>query len=121
MGTYERLVAEAAEAPIRGFDFSWLEGRATEERLSWHYSEMAAERMTRVSSALDLETGGGEVLARMAGLAPETVGHLHLAVVLTHDSRPAQVRHVCGHNLCKLWCRRGRYRPPLVADRLRLP
>jgi SAM-dependent methyltransferase len=73
MGTYERLVAEAAEAPIRGFDFSWLEGRATEERPSWHYSEMAAERMTRVSSALDLETGGGEVLARMAGLAPETV------------------------------------------------
>jgi hypothetical protein len=35
--TFEDLVAEAASAPIDGWDFSWLDGRATEQRPSWGY------------------------------------------------------------------------------------
>ena len=72
---FDELLAEAEVAPIRGWDFSWLEGRATEERPEWSYSRLAAERVGRGARAvLDIQTGGGEVfeeiLAR-AGSSPE--------------------------------------------------
>lgn len=65
---FERLIAEAEAAPIAGWDFSWLDGRATEDRPSWGYSKLAARHLGVASSALDLETGGGEVLAGMPRL-----------------------------------------------------
>ncbi|WP_175411859.1 class I SAM-dependent methyltransferase [Streptomyces sp. TRM64462] len=61
--TFEELVAEAAAAPTEGWDFSWFEGRATEARPSWGYQRSMGERMARASAALDIQTGGGEVLA----------------------------------------------------------
>ncbi|MCT9932008.1 class I SAM-dependent methyltransferase [Planotetraspora sp. A-T 1434] len=61
--TFEDLVAEANAVSVEGWDFSWLDGRATEERPSWRYSRLLAERMARATAALDLQTGGGEVLA----------------------------------------------------------
>ncbi|MGK5553603.1 class I SAM-dependent methyltransferase [Actinomadura kijaniata] len=61
--SFEELVEEAASAPVEGWDFSWLDGRATEERPSWGYQRLIGERLAAVGSALDLETGGGEVLA----------------------------------------------------------
>jgi SAM-dependent methyltransferase len=60
---FEQLVDEAAGAPVEGWDFSWFEGRATEERPSWGYSRLLGERMATAQRALDLQTGGGEVLA----------------------------------------------------------
>ncbi len=66
--TFDKLIAEAEAAPISGWDFSWLDGRATEQRPSWGYSTLAARRLATVSSALDLDTGGGELLAHVATL-----------------------------------------------------
>jgi hypothetical protein len=66
MRTFADLVAEAEAAPVEGWDFSWLDGRATEERPSWGYSRMVADRMATVSTALDVDTGGGEVVAGLA-------------------------------------------------------
>jgi len=63
--TFEELVAEGASVPVPGWDFSWFEGRATEERPPWAYSRLLAERMARATAALDLQTGGGEVLAQI--------------------------------------------------------
>lgn len=60
---FDYLAAEAAAAPVEGWDFSWLNGRATEERPSWGYQRRMSQRLARVSAALDLQTGGGEVLA----------------------------------------------------------
>jgi SAM-dependent methyltransferase len=60
---YEELVAEGAAVPLQGYDFSWFEGRATEERPPWGYARLMGERMAHAKAALDLETGGGEVLA----------------------------------------------------------
>jgi SAM-dependent methyltransferase len=60
---FEKLVAEGESIPTEGWDFSWFEGRATEERPTWGYARLIGERMRDVSSALDLQTGGGEVLA----------------------------------------------------------
>ncbi|MEU6847516.1 class I SAM-dependent methyltransferase [Streptomyces sp. NPDC046716] len=59
---FEDLVAEAVAAPTEGWDFSWFEGRATEERPSWGYARLMGERLAGVDAALDLHTGGGEVL-----------------------------------------------------------
>ncbi|MFF3461402.1 class I SAM-dependent methyltransferase [Streptomyces sp. NPDC002619] len=60
--TFERLVAEGAAVPTEGWDFSWFEGRATEARPSWGYAGSAAGRLARATAALDVQTGGGEVL-----------------------------------------------------------
>jgi SAM-dependent methyltransferase len=63
---YGRLVAEAVAEPVEGWDFSWFEGRATEERPPWGYARLMGERMDHAGAALDIETGGGEVLATVA-------------------------------------------------------
>jgi SAM-dependent methyltransferase len=60
---FEALLAEAVAVPLTGWDFSWFDGRATEERPSWGYARLVGERMARATAALDVQTGGGEVLA----------------------------------------------------------
>src|ERR1700722_10994739 len=66
MTAFEELVADGAAAPVEGWDFAWFEGRATEERPPWGYARLMGERMARATAALDIETGGGEVLATVA-------------------------------------------------------
>jgi SAM-dependent methyltransferase len=61
--SFDSLVDEAAAAAIDGWDFSWLEGRATEERPSWGYQRLLSGRLAAATAALDIQTGGGEVLA----------------------------------------------------------
>jgi hypothetical protein len=66
MSSFEALVAEAAAERTEGWDFSWFDGRANELRPSSGYQRLLSERMARASAALDLQTGGGEVLAGIA-------------------------------------------------------
>ena len=61
--SFEELIAEADAADVTGWDFSWLDGRATEERPAWGYQTLMGERIGRAEFALDIQTGGGEVLA----------------------------------------------------------
>ena len=61
--SFEELIAEAVAVPVDGWDFSWLDGRATEQRPSWGYARLVAARMAGATAALDVQTGGGEVLA----------------------------------------------------------
>jgi hypothetical protein len=61
--SFDSLVSEAAGMPVEGWDFSWLDGRATEERPSWGYQRLLRDRLARATAALDIQTGGGEVLA----------------------------------------------------------
>ena len=65
MRAFDDLVAEAVDADVSGWGFDWLEGRAIEERPPWHYSQLLAERLGLVGSALDIETGGGEVVSEV--------------------------------------------------------
>ncbi|MFB7617911.1 class I SAM-dependent methyltransferase [Kitasatospora sp. NPDC056181] len=73
--TFEDLIAEAEAVSVDGWDFSWLDGRATEERPSWGYQRLLGERLASASAALDIQTGGGEVLAgaRPGGFPPAMV------------------------------------------------
>ncbi|MBE1530813.1 class I SAM-dependent methyltransferase [Actinomadura algeriensis] len=72
MRTFEELVAEAEAAPVEGWDFSWFEGRATEARPSWGYQRSMSARLRGVDAGLDVQTGGGEVLAGAASF-PRTM------------------------------------------------
>jgi SAM-dependent methyltransferase len=68
--SFEDLIAEGAAVPVEGWDFSWFDGRASEERPPWGYARMMAERMARAQAALDIQTGGGEVLAQVTQPPP---------------------------------------------------
>jgi SAM-dependent methyltransferase len=68
--TFEELLAEGNSVPVEGWDFSWFEGRATEQRPTWGYAVTLAARVGRVSSVLDVQTGGGEVFDWVLCRAP---------------------------------------------------
>ena len=60
---FDEQLAAGRAVPVDGWDFSWFEGHATEERPSWGYSGLAAQRLGSASASLDIETGGAEVYA----------------------------------------------------------
>ncbi|CAL9450827.1 hypothetical protein SUDANB126_02459 [Streptomyces sp. enrichment culture] len=68
--SFDDLLAEGASVPTEGWDFSWFEGRATEARPSWGYAVSMAGRLGRAGAALDIQTGGGEVLEFALAEAP---------------------------------------------------
>lgn len=72
MSTFRDLLAEGEAVPTEGWDFSWFTGRATEQRPSWGYARLLADRAARSEALLDVQTGGGEVLATVP-LAPPVV------------------------------------------------
>ncbi|BBA95865.1 hypothetical protein RVR_900 [Actinacidiphila reveromycinica] len=46
--TFDELLAEADAVRVDGWDFSWLDGRASEQRPSWGYQRLMSERLGRV-------------------------------------------------------------------------
>jgi SAM-dependent methyltransferase len=70
---FDELLAIGEAADVTGWDFSWLDGRATEERPPWGYAKLLAERLARARASLDVQTGGGEVLAEAATFPPTAV------------------------------------------------
>jgi len=95
--TFEELVTEGSQVPVDGWDFSWFEGRATEERPPWGYARLVGERMAALAAepgtaALDLQTGGGEVLASIPAAPP---------VLVATECWPPNIE-VARHNLAPL-------------------
>jgi GrpB-like predicted nucleotidyltransferase (UPF0157 family)/SAM-dependent methyltransferase len=102
--SFDDLVEEADKAPILGWDFSWLDGRAEEERPAWGYHRLLAARVARASVVIDLQSGGGELLAGLPELpellvategwkpnvavAARRLQPLGAHVVATRDDRP---------------------------------
>jgi SAM-dependent methyltransferase len=100
--TFGELFAEGESVPVEGWDFSWFEGRATEQRPPWGYARLMAERMGQARAALDIQTGGGEVLATVErgpielmateswppnlDIARRNLAHLHACVVHVDDT-----------------------------------
>ncbi|QZY52343.1 class I SAM-dependent methyltransferase [Leucobacter tenebrionis] len=70
MRSFDELAAEAVRADVTGWGFEFLRGRATEQRPPWKYASLLAARLGSVSSALDLDTGGGEVVDEAPALPP---------------------------------------------------
>jgi SAM-dependent methyltransferase len=95
--SFDDLIAEGESVPVEGWDFSWFDGRATEERPPWGYARLLGQRMSALAAiagtaALDLQTGGGEALATVPS-APATL--------VATESWPPNVE-VARRNLAKL-------------------
>lgn len=71
--TFAELLRSATETPLTGWDFGIFGGRLTEETTSWDYEELAADLLADAGSAVDLGTGGGELLSGFATLPARTV------------------------------------------------
>lgn len=69
----DELNAAATGASMTGWEFAWLDGLAVASEPSWSYLELARPLLRRATSVLDLDTGGGELLAELAPLPPHTV------------------------------------------------
>jgi hypothetical protein len=97
--SFADLVDEAAKADVTGWDFSWLDGRASEQRPSWGCAAMMAKRMAAAGAALDVQTGGGEVLASVPKRPPLTIAteawppNVAKATALLHPLGVAVVAH----------------------------
>jgi SAM-dependent methyltransferase len=75
---FEELLSEASSAPVDGWDFSWLEGRAVEERPTWRYFDRVAERAADVESLLEIQAGTGAMVSNLPvrpGRAVATEGY----------------------------------------------
>jgi SAM-dependent methyltransferase len=66
---FDALVAAADAVPVDGWDFSWLDGRATEERPPWGYARSLLPRVAAAAALLDVQTGGAEVLGEVLDAA----------------------------------------------------
>ncbi|GGL50182.1 methyltransferase domain-containing protein [Planomonospora parontospora] len=73
MLSYDDLVEQAVRASVLGWDFGWLRGRTTGGRPSWDYAERASALLPATRRLLDVDTGGGEVLASLSPLPRHTV------------------------------------------------
>lgn len=71
--SFADLVAAAESAPQQGWDFSWLDGRISDDPLPWEYDDLARAAIARSTALLDVDTGGGELLASFQPLPPKTV------------------------------------------------
>jgi len=91
---FHALVEEADAVDVSGWRFDWLHGRATEERPPWGYSRLLAARLAQVASALDIDTGGGEVIAEVPRLPPTMVVTDGWAPNLEHARRLLSPRGV---------------------------
>ncbi len=58
---------------MQGWDFSFLQGRTRGGDLSWSYADLAQAAISEATRALDIDTGGGELLAALQPLPPHTV------------------------------------------------
>jgi SAM-dependent methyltransferase len=62
---FDELVREAEDATIAAWDFGWLDGRAVEERPSWHYFGRVVDRAAPVETLLEVEAGVGAMIGSL--------------------------------------------------------
>jgi len=89
--TLAELIAEGDAVPVEGWDFSWFEGRATEERPPWGYQRLIGERLSTSRAALDIQTGGGEVTAGALSLLAQRTASRTPPVLAATESWPPNV------------------------------
>jgi SAM-dependent methyltransferase len=60
---FDALIDQARAVALSGWDFSFLAGRIASEALPWSYVDLATEASRAATRVLDIDTGGGELLA----------------------------------------------------------
>jgi SAM-dependent methyltransferase len=91
-------IEEALAVPIAGWDFSWLQGRARETRPPWNYASLVRAAMEGSEVSLDIDTGGGEFIERLApvpGFLVATEGYAPNVSVAARRLVPHGITVVC--------------------------
>lgn len=103
---FERLISEALQAAFSGWDFSWLEGRRVQTEGPYgklDYEWRAREAFAKATAVLDLGTGGGELLSRLAPFPPIAIATEAYPPNVTVASRrlaPLGVKVICTDGGC---------------------
>jgi len=63
--SFNDLIQDALAYPFSGWDFSFLGDRWKTNEPSWDYPTLARNHMRGITSMLDLDTGGGELLSTL--------------------------------------------------------
>jgi len=113
--SFDQLIDEAERAPIDGWDFNWLKGRAIEERPRWRYFDRVAERAAALSSMLDIQAGAGGMIADLSTLPPLTVATEGYAPNVAVAARRLQPR-----SAHLIWTQEDRPALPLASDTFEL-
>lgn len=66
MMSFDDLLQDGLSLPISGWDFSVIKNRSKEHPPTWSYPALARSHMRGITSMLDQDTGGGEVLSSFA-------------------------------------------------------
>jgi len=90
MRSFDALVGQAEAADVTGWGFGWLDGRATEERPPWGYARLLSGQLATARAALDIDTGGGEVVSEAPALPPR------MCVTEAWPSNAARARGLLG-------------------------
>ncbi len=69
---FEQLVAEALQQEFSGWDFAFINDRWQMQPTSWDYRRQVCAYLGAATALLDMGTGGGEFLAELAPLPPDT-------------------------------------------------
>ena len=72
MESFDTLIQEGLSIPFSGWDFSIIHNRWITHEPSWNYRAMAKVHMQGITSMLDQDTGGGEILSSLAPLPKNT-------------------------------------------------
>lgn len=65
---FDRLVQEALDGPVEGWDFSWIRDRWHEDKPPWDYRAIVESYLPEATALLDMGTGGGEFLSSLKPL-----------------------------------------------------
>jgi hypothetical protein len=123
MSDFDELVHQAEVAPIEGWDFGWLDGRAVEDRPSWHYFEKVAERAATEGSLLEIEAGDGAMTGALPVLPSLAVATEGFAPSVARAAPRLQarsvhlVRHVSDARRAAPWWRSVRAGHQPASDR----
>lgn len=63
--SFDDLIQLALSQEFTGWDWSWFNARTTVDPLPWDYEDHARRLIARSQAVLDIDTGGGEILARL--------------------------------------------------------
>ncbi|USG64937.1 class I SAM-dependent methyltransferase [Brevibacillus ruminantium] len=67
-------LSKETEVPFEGWDFSYVgrTGRLQEAPLSWNYASLVTRKLPKITTLLDMGTGGGEFLSLLGPLPRQT-------------------------------------------------
>lgn len=86
---FDQLIHAAWESSFSGWDWSFLDNRMLEDTPSWDYQALARQRIDRAKAMLDIGTGGGELLSKLAPFPARSIAT---------EAYPPSVA-LAGHNL----------------------